>query len=100
MASTIATPLAVNQRSEMIFPLAVVAILIVLVVPLPTILLDVLLTLNLSITILLLLVTLGVGQPLELSVFPSALLLLTLARLSLNVATTRLILLQAEAGKL
>lgn len=96
----IPSPTTTSQRSEWIFPLVVMALLMVLIVPLPTALLDVLLTLNLGITILLLLVTLGVGQPLELSVFPSALLLLTLARLCLNVATTRLILLQADAGKL
>ena len=92
--------MTINQRSELIFPLAVMAVLVVLIVPLPTAMLDVLLTLNLSVTILLLLVTLGVEQPLELSVFPSALLLLTLGRLSLNVATTRLILGQADAGRI
>ena len=100
MSSGVAKPLIVNPRSELIFPLAVMAVLVVLIVPLPTALLDVLLTLNLGITILLLLVTLSVAQPLELSVFPSALLLLTLGRLSLNVATTRLILLQADAGQI
>lgn len=99
MSSTTA-PIGINQRSELIFPMVVMAVLVVLIVPLPTALLDVLLTLNLSITILLLLVTLGVSQPLELSVFPSALLLLTLGRLSLNVATTRLILGQADAGRI
>src|SRR6478752_3032542 len=98
--STTPAPLGINQRSELIFPLVVMAVLVVLIVPLPTALLDVLLTLNLSVTILLLLVTLGVSQPLELSVFPSALLLLTLGRLSLNVATTRLILGQADAGRI
>lgn len=99
--STAALPsMQANQRSELVFPLAVMLMIVVLIVPLPTLLLDVLLTTNLSITILLLLVTLGVGQPLELSVFPSTLLLLTLARLSLNVATTRLILLQADAGRI
>ncbi len=98
--SSDAPPLGINQRSELVFPLVVMAVLVVLIVPLPTALLDVLLTLNLSITILLLLVTLGVSQPLELSVFPSALLLLTLGRLSLNVATTRLILGQADAGRI
>ncbi len=100
MSIATAPPLTANQRSELIFPLAVMALLGVLIVPLPTAVLDVLLTLSLSSTILLLLVTLGVGSPLELSVFPSALLLLTLARLSLNVATTRLILSQANAGQL
>ena len=98
--STGTSPLGINQRSELIFPLVVMAVLVVLIVPLPTAMLDVLLTLNLSVTILLLLVTLGVEQPLELSVFPSALLLLTLGRLSLNVATTRLILGQGDAGKI
>jgi len=100
MSTAVANPIGRNPRSELIFPLAVMAVLVVLIVPLPTALLDVLLTLNLSITILLLLVTLSVSQPLELSVFPSALLLLTLGRLSLNVATTRLILLQADAGRI
>ena len=98
-AAAIPVP-TINQRSELIFPLAVMAMILVLIVPLPTALLDVLLTCNLSVTVLLLLVTLGVGQPLELSVFPSTLLVLTLARLSLNVATTRLILLQADAGRI
>lgn len=100
MSMAAAKPLGIAPRGELVFPLAVMAVLVVLIVPLPTALLDVLLTLNLSITILLLLVTLSVSQPLELSVFPSALLLLTLGRLSLNVATTRLILLQADAGKI
>jgi flagellar biosynthesis protein FlhA len=100
MSMAAAKPLQIAPRGELVFPLAVMAVLVVLIVPLPTALLDVLLTLNLSITILLLLVTLSVAQPLELSVFPSALLLLTLGRLSLNVATTRLILLQADAGKI
>lgn len=100
MSTGVAKPLILNPRSELIFPLAVMAVLVVLIVPLPTALLDVLLTLNLGVTILLLLVTLSVAQPLELSVFPSALLLLTLGRLSLNVATTRLILLQADAGQI
>jgi flagellar biosynthesis protein FlhA len=98
--SSAAAPLGINHRSELVFPLVVMAVLVVLIVPLPAAMLDVLLTLNLSVTILLLLVTLGVEQPLQLSVFPSALLLLTLGRLSLNVATTRLILGQADAGRI
>lgn len=74
--------------------------LIVMLVPLPPILLDVLLAGNLGITTLLLLVTLSTKRALELSVFPSLLLLLTLYRLSLNVATTRLILLNGDAGSI
>jgi flagellar biosynthesis protein FlhA len=70
----------------------------VLLVPLPPLLLDLLLALNLGLTVLLLLITLSATQPLDFSVFPSLLLLLTLLRLSLNVATTRLILLTGHAG--
>ncbi len=69
-----------------------------MLVPLPQWLLDVLLATNLAATILLLLVTLSAKRALELTVFPSLLLLLTLYRLSLNVATTRLILLEGDAG--
>ncbi len=75
-------------------------ILVVMLVPLPTALLDMLLAFNLGLTLLLLLITMSARQPLDLSVFPSLLLLLTLYRLSLNVATTRLVLLDGDAGKI
>ena len=87
-----------GQRSELALAAGMIVILAVLLVPLPTFLIDVLLTVNLSAIILVMLVTLAVTKPLELSVFPSVLLIFTLFRLSLNVATTRLILLQADAG--
>ncbi len=86
-------------RSELLLSLALLGLLIVFLVPLPTILLDLLLTVNIAATILLLLITLTVKQPLDFSTFPSLLLLLTLYRLALNVATTRLILLNANAGE-
>lgn len=89
-----------SRRSEMSLALALLGVLIVLLVPLPTVLLDLLLAANLSLTILLLLVTLSARQPLEISSFPSLLLLMTLFRLSLNVATTRLILLNGDAGRI
>jgi flagellar biosynthesis protein FlhA len=63
-------------------------------------LLDMLLALNLAFSILLLLVTLSAKRPMDVAVFPSLLLLTTLFRLSLNVATTRLILLNGDAGKI
>ena len=84
----------------MLLSLALLGVLIVLLVPLPPMLLDLLLAANLGITILLMLITLGVTQPLDISVFPSLLLLMTLYRLSLNVATTRLILLDGDAGRI
>ncbi|MDB5312209.1 MAG: flhA [Gemmataceae bacterium] len=91
-------PRAVLRRSELLLSLALLGLLVVFLVPLPTILLDILLAFNLSATILLLLITLTVRQPLEFSTFPSLLLLLTLYRLALNVATTRLVLLNGDAG--
>lgn len=82
-------------------PLAVcvIGILLVLIIPVPTQLLDVLLTLNISISVVVLLATLYLQRPVEFAVFPSLLLILTLFRLSLNVASTRLILAQANAGQ-
>ncbi|MCL4424591.1 MAG: flagellar biosynthesis protein FlhA [Firmicutes bacterium] len=70
-----------------------------MVVPLPTWLLDVLLTVNLSLALVILLVTMYTREPLEFSIFPSLLLITTLFRLSLNVSSTRLILLHGNAGE-
>jgi len=95
-----AKPLVGNwmQQSETLLSFGMLVGLIVMLVPLPQWLLDLLLAANLAATTLLLLVTLSARRALELTVFPSLLLLLTLFRLSLNVATTRLILLEGNAG--
>jgi flagellar biosynthesis protein FlhA len=90
--------LNLGGRSELMLAMALLGTLTVLLVPLPPFVLDLLLALNIGVTLLLLLVTLSATQPLDFSVFPSVLLLLTLFRLSLNVATTRLILLNGNAG--
>ena len=90
--------LSFSQRSELVLAVALLGMLVVLLVPLPPLVLDLLLALNLALTVLLLLFTLGATQPLDFSVFPSLLLLSTLYRLALNVATTRLILLKGHAG--
>ncbi|MEB3328556.1 MAG: flagellar biosynthesis protein FlhA [Candidatus Sericytochromatia bacterium] len=81
--------------------LAVVMVLVVgmMVVPLPSALLDLLLVTNITLALTMLMVSLYVQRPLEFSTFPSLLLILTLFRLSMNVATTRLVLLNAEAGR-
>jgi flagellar biosynthesis protein FlhA len=92
-AAPIPTP-----RSELVLALALLGVLVVLLIPLPPVLLDLLLALNLGMTVLLLLITLSANEPLDFSVFPAVLLLMTLFRLSLNVATTRLILLHGHAG--
>lgn len=88
------------KNSESWLSITFLVALAVLVIPLPTFLLDMFLACNISAAIVLLLVTLGAKNPLDISVFPSLLLLLTLFRLSLNVATTRLILLDGNAGKI
>ena len=80
--------------------LGVVGILMVMIIPLPTSVLDLLLALNITLSILILLLTLYATRPLDFSVFPSLLLVTTLFRLSLNIASTRLILLDGHHGTL
>ncbi len=98
-ASTALSVDSIKRHSEMGLALAFIGVLVVLVVPLPGPLLDMLLTVNISFALMIMLVTLNASHPLEFSTFPSLLLFGTLFRLSLNVASTRLILLKAEAGK-
>ena len=85
--------------SDLAVAVAVIAVVIMMVVPLPTIMLDLLLTFNITFALTVLLVTMYVRQPLEISVFPSLLLIATLFRLALNVSSTRLILLHGYAGQ-
>jgi len=76
----------------MAFPLAFICLLLVILIPLPTQVLDFLLVLNITFSVIVLVTTIYVKSPLEFAVFPSLLLAITLFRLVLNVATTRLIL--------
>lgn len=92
------TPLAAH--SNVILAMGLVTILATLLIPLPTALLDMLLACSISLAVAVLIITLSAREALELSTFPSLLLFVTLFRLSLNVASTRLILLQADAGKI
>jgi len=92
------TPLA--PYSNIILVVGLVAILATLIIPLPTPLLDMFLACSISLALGVLIVTLSSKESLELSTFPSLLLFVTLFRLSLNVASTRLILLQGNAGKI
>ncbi|MCK5484918.1 MAG: FHIPEP family type III secretion protein, partial [Desulfobacterales bacterium] len=77
---------------------AVVGILVFMVMPLPPMLLDLLLSFNITFSLVIILASMYVQRPLELSAFPSILLLATLFRLSLNVASTRIILLHGNEG--
>ena len=87
-----------RRYSDLILALFVMAITAMLVIPLPTALLDVLIVINISLALLLLLVGLYMPNALALLSFPTLLLLTTLFRLGLNVASTRLILSQGDAG--
>ena len=87
-----------SSISHLIAPGAVLAVVLTMIVPLPPLLLDMLLTLDIGLAVVLLLTAVYVRQPVSFSVFPSLLLLLTLIRLSLNVASTRLILLHGAEG--
>jgi flagellar biosynthesis protein FlhA len=91
-------PLA--SHSNIIMAVGLVTVLATLLIPLPTPLLDMLLACSISLAVAVLIVTLSSKEALELSTFPSLLLFVTLFRLSLNVASTRLILLQGNAGKI
>ena len=88
-----------GRNSHLAVPLAAVVILLVLLVPLPTLLLDALLSFNLLLSVLVLLVAMYTPEPVKFTSFPSLLLLTTLFRLALNVATSRLILSHGEAGE-
>ena len=88
-----------TKNADLMMAIGLLLILCVMIVPLPPILLDLTLTCSLTISLLVLLVALYVNSPLEFSVFPSLLLITTLFRLSLNVASTRLILSKGHTGE-
>jgi flagellar biosynthesis protein FlhA len=81
-----------------IAPAAALAVVLMMIVPLPPILLDMLLAMDIGLSVVLLLTVIYITNPVEFSVFPSLLLMLTLVRLSLNVASTRLILMHGQEG--
>ena len=86
------------RNSDVTLAAAVVGILVFMVLPLPTFLLDLLLAFSITFALVILLVAMHIQKPLELSAFPSILLLTTLFRLSLNIATTRVVLLHGHEG--
>jgi flagellar biosynthesis protein FlhA len=96
--NTLNTPF--TAHSNIILAVGLVTVLATLLIPLPTPLLDILLACSISLAVAVLIITLSSKEALELSTFPSLLLFVTLFRLSLNVASTRLILLQGNAGKI
>lgn len=89
-----------RKSPDLLLALGVLLIIGLLIIPLPTFLLDLLLATNISLSVLILLVAVYLIRPLDFSSFPTILLITTLFRLGLNVTATRLILGQAEAGKI
>ena len=90
----------IGRISDVSVMLAVVLIVVMMVLPLPPAMLDLLLAVNVSLSLLIVLITMNIRQPLEISVFPSLLLIATLFRLALNVSSTKLILLTGSPGKI
>jgi len=89
---------AVAKRGDIMMALGVVAILVVLILPMPTWLLDASLAFSITFAVLILMTVLFIERPLEFSTFPTILLLATMIRLSLNLASTRLILANGHTG--
>jgi flagellar biosynthesis protein FlhA len=83
---------------DMAVPIAVLAIVIALITPMPAMLLDLLIVVDLMMSVIVMMVTMYILKPVEFNVFPTALLLLTLFRLALNVSSARLILLNGNSG--
>ncbi|MCW8914548.1 MAG: flagellar biosynthesis protein FlhA [Magnetovibrio sp.] len=87
-----------SKRSDIMMALGVVAILVVLILPMPTWLLDASLAFSITFSVLILMTALFIEKPLEFSTFPTILLLATMIRLALNLASTRLILAHGHEG--
>lgn len=84
---------------DVVVAIAVIAIVLIIIIPIPKGLIDILLSLNIAISLLILLLSMYTKNVLEISIFPSLLLITTLFRLSLNISTTRCILTDGDAGK-
>ncbi len=98
MATAQLLPLPNRHLSLMAGPVLIVMIMAMMVLPLPPFALDVLFTFNIALSIMVMLVALYTVRPLDFSIFPVVLLITTLLRLSLNVASTRVVLLQGHTG--
>lgn len=89
---------SLGRQTDILFTLGVVGIIVMMVMPIHHVVMDVLLALSITASLIVLLLTIYVKEPLQFSVFPSVLLILTLFRLALNIASTRLILINGHTG--
>ncbi len=92
-------PDVLKRYSDLALAMLVMVVVGLLIVPVPTFIIDLLICANISIAMIMLLISLYVSEPLKISAFPTILLVTTLFRLGINVATARLILLNADAGE-
>jgi type III secretion protein V len=90
----------IGARKDVMLAVMLLAVVFMMVLPLPPFLLDILIACNMTISVVLLMMSVYVSSPLQFSVFPAVLLVTTLFRLALSVSTTRMILLEADAGKI
>lgn len=90
----------IKKNSDIIIAFGVIGIVLMIIIPLPPIILDVLLAVNISISVIVMLITMFTTSILQLSVFPTLLLVTTLFRLALNISSTRLILGEGYAGEI
>ena len=97
-AMTMQTMIARLNWRQAAGPVLIIMILAMMVLPLPPLLLDLLFTFNIAISVIVLLVAMATLKPLDFSIFPTILLVTTLLRLSLNVASTRVVLLHGHTG--
>ena len=102
MAQDRELPLTLDRKmaSDLVMAIGVLVVMVIVLVPLPTFLLDILLTFSVTIGVITMMVSMYTTNPLNFSVFPSLLLVVTLYRLALNIASTRLILLHGSEGEL
>lgn len=91
--------LALSRRSDLVLALIVIVAVLMMIIPLPPLAIDMLIAMNIAASVLITLVAFYVTRPVELSALPAIVLLATLFRLTLTISTTRLILLDADAGE-
>ena len=96
--ATLSGLIGTNNLKTLAGPVLIIMILAMMVLPLPPFVLDVLFTFNIAVSIIVLMVSLYTRNPLDFAVFPTILLITTLLRLSLNIASTRVVLLEGHTG--
>jgi flagellar biosynthesis protein FlhA len=89
---------SLGTLSEMLVPIAVLAIVLAMITPMPAMMLDFLIVIDIMMSVIVMMVAMYIRRPTEFSVFPTTLLLLTLFRLALNISSSRLILLNGNSG--